>query len=212
MTQPTPAGQPFWHRNAYSGSGMPIPVGPAAWFQEERVTMGLEENFKVAEAPKESLDDFILLLEQVGEWLWNKGVKQWAPGVFHKHRALLAHRVKNGCLILAYQRGKLAGGCILSTVKPSCWLESSGKEIYLSSLAVARFAAGRGLSTRILDACTEATRKRGKRLIRLDCWDGNEFLKSFYRREGFRMLDAVAEHDYFVRPFEKDVGCSQGER
>ena len=75
--------------------------------------MGLEENFEIVEAPVQSLDDFILLLEQVGEWLWEKGIKQWAPGSFHKDRAKLEHRVENGCLILAYRREKLAGGCIL---------------------------------------------------------------------------------------------------
>ena len=46
----------------------------------------------------------------------------------------------------------------------------------------------------------------GKSLIRLDCWDGNEFLKSYYQGEGFRMLEAVQEDDYFVRLYEKDVG------
>jgi GNAT superfamily N-acetyltransferase len=85
------------------------------------------------------------------------------------------------------------------------WPESSDDCLYLSSLAVARFAAGQGLGTRIIGACDEAARKRDKSLIRLDCWDGNEFLKSYYQGEGFRMLEAVQEDDYFVRLFEKGV-------
>jgi GNAT superfamily N-acetyltransferase len=77
--------------------------------------------------------------------------------------------------------------------------------MYLCALAVARFAAGQGLGARIVEACARAARERGKSLLRLDCWDGNEFLKSFYRRLGFRMLEAVPEGDYFIRLFEMDL-------
>ena len=172
-----------------------------------RKAAGLEENFKIIEATKQSLDDFILLLDQVGEWLWKKGIKQWAPGTFQKNRARLEDFIENGYLILAYQTGELAGGCILSAVNPG-WPKSSDEAMYLTSLVVARFAAGQGLGTRIISACAEATRKRGKRFIRLDCWDGNDFLKSYYQQEGFKMLEALAVKDYFVRLFEKDVGSS----
>ena len=82
----------------------------------------------------------------------------------------------------------------------------SDDAMYVSSLVVARFAAGEGLGAELLKGCEEAVRNRGKKLLKLDCWDGNEFLKRYYRREGFRSLEAVREKGYFVGCFEKHVG------
>ena len=165
----------------------------------------MEKDFTIVEATDQSLDDFILLLDQVGEWLWKKGVKQWAPGIFQENRAKLENFLRNGCLILAYQDEELAGGCILSTVNPG-WPYSSEETMYLNSLVVARFAAGKGLGTKIINSSARVVRERGKRFLRLDCWDGNDFLKSYYEKEGFKKLEAIAVNDYFVRLFEKDVG------
>jgi len=179
---------------------------PLDWdldFHFQSLTLRREPN-TVVEAAAESLDIFIPLLDEVGQWLWDKGVKQWALGTFQGDRDRLRFLVENGCLLLAYQGQRLAGGCILTEVDPG-WSMSSAEAMYLSSLAVARFAAGQGLGDRIVDGCVRAARRRGKSQIRLDCWDGNEFLKSFYRRLGFRMLEAVQERDYYIRLFEKDV-------
>ena len=159
----------------------------------------------IVESTIESLPEFIQLLDEVGQWLWDKGVKQWPPGSHHRDQEHLLHLVENGCLILAYQGERLAGGCILSEINAD-WPGPAKDAMYLSSLVVARFAAGTGLGTHIFAACAEAARQRGKSCLRLDCWDGNDFLKAYYQREGFRLLQAVQEHDYFVRLFEKDVG------
>lgn len=171
----------------------------------------MQEEFTIVESPIRALDSFILLLDQVGEWLWRKGVKQWAPGIHHQNREQLKQLVENGCLILAYRNKELAGGCILTEVDPG-WpdIYTSAEAIYLRALVVARFAAGKGLGRQIINVCTEATRNRGKSLIRLDCWEGNDFLKSYYQGEGFKMLEAihVQAGDYFVRLFEKEVGST----
>jgi GNAT superfamily N-acetyltransferase len=164
----------------------------------------LPQKYTIVEATERSLDSFIDLLEQAGAWLWEKGVKQWAPGTFRNNRKRLAHFVKNGCLILAYQNDELAGGCILSVVNPG-WPEPCNDAIYLNSLVVARFAAGQGLGRLIINACVETAQKKGKSVIRLDCWEGNTFLKSYYQQEGFKMLAAIPENDYYVRLFEKNV-------
>jgi GNAT superfamily N-acetyltransferase len=160
--------------------------------------------FNIVEAPPQSLDEFITLLDQVGEWLWHKGVKQWRPGVHRENRAELARRVEQGCLILAYHQEKLASGCILSELVPDEWPEAPDI-LSLYSLVVARFASGRGLGTQIIQFCLQVAARRGKARIRLDCWDGNDFLKSYYQREGFKMLDAIQADGYYVRLFEKQI-------
>jgi GNAT superfamily N-acetyltransferase len=107
-------------------------------------------------------------------------------------------------LILVFLSGQLAGGCVLATVIHD-WPGLPDNGMFLCALVVARFAAGRGLGTKIINACEDAARKRGKRYIYLDCWDGIEFLKSYYQQEGFQKLEAVAYEDYFIRPFVKDI-------
>ncbi|MCP4166872.1 MAG: GNAT family N-acetyltransferase [Chloroflexi bacterium] len=164
----------------------------------------LPENYTIVEASVASLDAFILLLEEVGAWLWDRGVKQWAPGSFTKNRSRLEHFIEHGCLVLAYRGTDLVGGCILSEVNPG-WPEHSEHAMYLNSLAVARSAAGKRLGTHIINTCIEVTGRRCKTIIRLDCWDGNDFLKSYYRREGFTMLEAHWTGDYTIRFFEMQV-------
>lgn len=167
-----------------------------------------EISFKIVEASIESLDEFIVLLDEVGEWLWNKGVKQWKPGVHHQNKDKLAERVEHGVLILAYHREKLAGGCILSEVMPKVWPDAPNA-LSLTSFVVARFAAGKGLGTKLIKYCIQAATQRGKTSLRLDCWEGNEFLKSYYQRERFKMLDAIEAGGYDVRLFEKEVQIQQ---
>ena len=164
----------------------------------------MPEKYTIVEATKQSLDSFIVLLEQVGAWLWAKGIKQWAPGTFRNNRKRLVHFVENGCLILAYQNQNLAGGCILSDTNPG-WPATTDEAMYLNSLVVARFAAGKDLGTQIINRCTEVAHRRGKSVIRLDCWEGNTFLKAYYQQEGFKMLAAIPVNGYYVRLFEKDV-------
>ena len=159
----------------------------------------------IVEATAQSLDEFIALLEQVGDWLWQKGVKQWQPGVHYRNREKMADWINRGCLILAYHPERLAGGCVLSTVAPAVWSDAAADALYLSTLAVARFAAGQGVGAQIIDACTQATARRGKSRLRLDCWDGNDFLKSYYRQHGFNMLQTIPVQDYYVRLFEKPL-------
>ncbi|MCP4423237.1 MAG: GNAT family N-acetyltransferase [Chloroflexi bacterium] len=161
--------------------------------------------FELSEEPIGQLDDFIELLEEVGTRLWQKGVKQWRPGSIREKQGELERLVENGCLVLARENGRLAGGCILSEIALPVWKESTDNAMYVSSVVAARFAAGQGLGEQILDFCLDAAVRRSKCCLRLDCWEGNAFLKQFYQDAGFEMLTAVPEKDYLCRLFEKAV-------
>ncbi len=162
-------------------------------------------DFNIVTATAKDLPPFVTLLDEVGAWLWDKGFKQWAPGSHREQREELKHLVENGCLVLAYQEDILAGGCILTTIASDLWAMKPSNAIYLNSMAVARFAAGSGLSTDILAYADYVAQKRGQACIRLDCWDGNDFLKAFYLRHGYAMLEAVQEDEAQIRLFEKMI-------
>lgn len=159
---------------------------------------------QIREAHTQSLDDFITLADEVGEWLWNKGVKQWEPGEHKANREGLTHMVDSGCLILAYRGDMLIGGCILTEVIPPEWPDSPNV-LALNKLAVSRSVAGQNVGRQIIHGCVEAAQRRGKSAIRLDCWEGNGFLKDYYQQKGFTMLEIIQCVGYQCRLFEMTV-------
>ena len=165
--------------------------------------MQLPDDITLFEATEARLDDYIELLEETAAWLWARGVHQWRPGEHRSARPELLAKLRRGCLILAEYDGRLAGGCLLTELAPACWPDAPTDAFYLSGLAAARRAAGQDLGGRIIDEAMNAIRRRGKRRLRLDCWDGNEFLKKYYRVRGFQDLGRAQEGDYWVRLFER---------
>ncbi len=157
----------------------------------------------VFEATPEQLDAYIELVEEAAAWLWARGVHQWRPGEYRSARPELLAKLQSGVLILATSSEALAGGCLLTGIAPLCWPDTPDDALYLSGLVVARWAAGQDLGGRILDEALAAVRRRGKARLRLDCWEGNEFLKAYYRERDFRDLGRAQEEDYWVRLFEK---------
>ncbi len=160
---------------------------------------------RIYPADETQLDAYIDLLEEAATWLWAKGVRQWRPGEHRAARAELRAQLQSGCLILAEEDGRLAGGCLLTEVAPACWPDAASDALYLSGLVVARWAAGKDLGARILDAAAEAARRQGKTRLRLDCWDDNDFLKGYYRARGFEDRGRVQEEGYWVRLFQRAV-------
>ncbi|MCZ6465192.1 MAG: GNAT family N-acetyltransferase [Proteobacteria bacterium] len=100
-----------------------------------------------------------------------------------------------------------AGACLLAAEPGPAWAArgSPAPAAYLYKLAVARFAAGRQIGHRLVAWAESWTRGRGLPRLRLDCWDGNEVLRRYYRDLGFEELEAATEGDFRVRLFEKCV-------
>ncbi len=164
---------------------------------------------RIYEVDATRLDAYIDLLEEAADWLWARGIYQWRPGEHRAARAKLLAQLQAGCLILAEKHGRLAGGCLLTSLAPPYWPDPRPPACYLSGLVVARWTAGQDLGTQILDGAVEATRQRGRTRLRLDCWDGNTFLKTYYRQRGFTDMGRVQEEDWWVRLFERNVSTSR---
>jgi RimJ/RimL family protein N-acetyltransferase len=167
------------------------------------VQMSHTPEFTIFEASLPLLDAYIDLLEEAAAWLWARGVHQWQPGGHRAARADLLAKLDRGALILAERDGRLAGGCLLIEIAPACWPDAPADALYLSGLVVERWVAGQDLGGRILDGAILVAQRRGKARVRLDCWDGNEFLKRYYRARGFHDLGRAQEADYWVRLFER---------
>jgi len=156
----------------------------------------------------QDLPALVELLEELGSWLWSRGVRQWAPGSNRSQLPILRHHLASGVLLLVRREGALAGGCIVSTKATPEWSIRAGRAAYVHKLAVSRAAAGRSLGSQLLDHATQWASKEGLASLRLDCWDGNSVLRSYYRAQGFSELEAVASDGYLVRLFERP--CRNG--
>jgi GNAT superfamily N-acetyltransferase len=152
----------------------------------------------------DDLGDFIEILEEVGSWLWSRGIPQWAPGSNREQRALLERYVRSGYLIVARWSTRLVGGAIITPQPTDEWARLSiSSAVYLHKLAVSRVASGHALGRRILGYCELLAQGEGATRLRLDCWDGNAALRGYYRSAEYSELDAVESHGSLVRLFEK---------
>ena len=57
---------------------------------------------------------------------------------------------------------------------------------YVHGLVIDREHAGEGLGGQLLDWAERRTLQTGRTLLRLDCVEGNERLRRYYRDRGFR--------------------------
>lgn len=149
------------------------------------------------------LDAFVELLESLGRWLWERDIPQWEPGTQRRLKPLFAHWLRTGILLVARDDAGLTAGCIVSRSAVDGWADDPAEAAYLYKLGVARRAAGRGLGDAVIEAAAGWARERGLPRLRLDCWDGNTVLRSYYRARGFAELAAVPAQGFHVRLFER---------
>jgi ribosomal protein S18 acetylase RimI-like enzyme len=170
-----------------------------------RVQVHATGKIELAVGTSGDVEPFVELLESAATWLWERGVRQWEPGSMRDQQRLLRAWADAGHLVAARADDLLVAGCFLVPHPTAEWSARPGDALYLHKLVVARTHARRGLAHRILSWCEHDARSRGVPRIRLDCWDGNERLRSLYRAEGYRELEAVPSFGYSVRLFEREV-------
>lgn len=159
----------------------------------------------IVERGVESVPVFIDLLEGAAQDLWDRGIHQWEPGSMRAQRAALEATIASGVLLLALRNVQPVGGCAITGSPYDAWMGRPGSATHLHKLVVARQAAASGIGGHLLGAAEDWGQRQGHQAIRLDCWDGNDVLKAYYRDYGFRELEAVPEHGYFVRLLEKPL-------
>lgn len=153
------------------------------------------------------LDDFVEVLEEAGAWLSSRGIPQWPAGSNRELAAWLGSQLGSGGLLcLRDTAGTLFGGCVLGTEPYEAWRGYVGEAAYLHKLVVSRSVGGHGWGARLVEHAEQWTLERGRALLRLDCWEGNEALRAYYRELGFAELDSASEGSYLVRLFEKKLG------
>ena len=159
-------------------------------------------------------DELGVILELLGEsvgWLQDKGIDQWAqpwPNEVSRNRRIARDLADGNTWLLLY--GPTVAGTI--TVDPhhnAVWPTHTrgDRAVYVRKLIVRRHYAGLGLGAWLLDWAADFAERRYKaQCIRIDVWTTNLRLHHYYRGQGFRFCDLVADPDYPSRAlFERST-------
>lgn len=154
-------------------------------------------------ADRSALAPYVEVLEEAGQWLWERDIPQWEPGSQRRMRPLFERWLQRGSLLIAERGSGIVGGCIVTATAAPIWDDLPAPAAYLFKLAVARSHAGTGLGHRLLRHAEAWGRTEGYAILRLDCWAGNDVLRRYYGDAGFEERGVVPEGPYDVRRFER---------
>lgn len=147
------------------------------------------------------------VLDECARWLHGRGITRQWPVPYPADQ--VAEWAVEGSLYLATLPGGPAGTARLTWSEPTLWPEESGDAGYLGALAVARRFAGGGLGAVLVDRVAGLAAARGRRLLRLDCWAGNDGLAAYYRGLGFHdrgvITESIGAESWQVRRFERPI-------
>ena len=138
------------------------------------------------------------ILSKAKEKLNKKGIEQWKEGWDIDD---IKKKCKLGLFYVFYDKGNIIGCYSIEKNANIEWIENKEKEYtYLSLLCLLPDYQGKGLGKVLLQSAFENSNK----IIFLDCWAGNNKLKTFYESNGFKYIKDTKENDYFISIFKKE--------
>jgi GNAT superfamily N-acetyltransferase len=168
---------------------------------------------EISPATRADLDDVLEILNEAARWLTSRGIRQWPADGFP--REPIAGDIARGEVYIARCERGAVGTFALQWSDPLFWPGAADEAAYIHRIAVRRNA--RGLGVELLKFAERVTIAKGPKLLRLDCFSGNEPLCRYYERAGFvRRADieidprgdaTVPESTgrFFARQYEKSL-------
>lgn len=126
------------------------------------------------------LNDVLDILNESARWLTSRGINQWIDGF---PRELVAGDIARGEVYVARRGRRAVGTFTLQWSDEMFWPGARDQAGYIHRIAVRREA--RGLGVALLKFAERVTAASGRKLLRLDCYSGNDALCSYYERAGF---------------------------
>ena len=127
----------------------------------------------------------------------------------------VARRVRSASSYVLSEGQRLIGSVFIEratgsrrSILTSWGLSNSQRPLwFLENLMIEPAKQGQGLGRVLLDAaCVQIKEASPAAVIALDCWAGNEKLRSFYTAAGFRLHGIFPEMDYEIAVFTMDDG------
>jgi hypothetical protein len=164
---------------------------------------------RIAQATAHDLVPFVELLEEVGDWLRERGLLPLPPGIYRESADYFAASIEKGEAYIAWLDQTAAGVFRLLSEDREVWPHERDDALYVHSLAVRRCWSGNRFGLRLLEWSEAASVAAGKAFLRLDCFADNAVLRTYYETLGFTSrgeVDAVYHFGVLrLRRYEKRI-------
>ena len=153
----------------------------------------------IVRAKYQHLDDMIFVLNAATRDLLEKGIQQWD---YPWDKDLLQEEILNNQAYVVLDKEKVIGVFFIKNVlegeHPSVMKVN---HLYLYRIAVRPDYQNAGIGEEICGAAFSIA-KEANHTIYLDCWEGNEKLKTFYKNIGFIYCGDFPEEEYWISVFK----------
>jgi ribosomal protein S18 acetylase RimI-like enzyme len=152
-------------------------------------------------AQLDNLSDIVALLNSATKKLLSLNIKQWE---YPWDSKVIEEDIVNNFQYIVKNDNKIMAVFSLKDMSNNQWTnDTSNNQMYLYRIAVDPIYQGNNVGHFICDWVQNYS-KQNKRNIYLDCWAGNEKLRSFYKDAGFLFVGDYPEDDYFISVFRYD--------
>ncbi len=160
-------------------------------------------NITIERASANELPDVAGVLQEVANWLANKGEKLWEANELAPDK--IENQVSDGMFWLARIDGEIAGCIRFQTEDEEYWGDVPHSDsAFVHRVAVKRRFAGQGVAIAMLDWAKEKAKSLDKRYLRLDC-DQREKLCRFYEGQGFKFHSEKIREPYTVNRYQFEL-------
>lgn len=172
---------------------------------------------------EDNLSSILTLWDETVAWLVAKRIeKQWGSTPFSRLPAMRERFLlwlRRGELFIARARNTSTGAIVatlalvdtIPAYAASAWGVEPDQGLYLEAFTTARLQRASGLGRALLQWAEAYTLERGRVVLRLDCWAGNQALCEYYRAAGFQPHNAFRLGDWDGQTFEKRLSKASSE-
>ncbi len=154
---------------------------------------------KIRLAEKEDLKPIVELLNNVTLNLLRKNINQWT---LPWDSYVIGGDIENGNVYIMTSNEYIIGTFSLRNMSSNLSINiSESNNLYLYRIAILPEYQGKDAGCELIDYAVQISRNLGKSLY-LDCWAGNEKLKTFYSKAGFNYCGDFPEEDYQISVFK----------
>jgi GNAT superfamily N-acetyltransferase len=145
---------------------------------------------KIRPAEDQDAAPVLRMFDGIMEWLVAQGrTGQWGTELWSETPALVDRvvgRIERGELRVAEEDGEILGVVSLAEECSTYVVPPPEPELFINLLGTSRAAKGRNVGGLLLDEARAEARRRGLRLVRVDCFAGEDRkLNAWYVSQGF---------------------------
>ena len=154
-------------------------------------------NFILEIAKEKDINEIFQLLKKVTEDLHKRGINQWIDE--WKIQNITDLVLKNNIYVQRFEKnGEIVG--MFSLEENKLLLDQFPKSLYLSKIALLPKYQKKGIGAKMIQNAIEIVHSQ-KKVVILDCWNGNQKLKEYYSKLGFKYIMDLPEENYFISIF-----------